>query len=220
MFARPRSCCAYPYLHHYQRRTGGTREHAVPSGFTITTYRPVDIENQTVTIPRTENTTKGEEPVKVWPLVEKALDSVDADPTTRQAAEAALEVSDGCVTLANYLLSQEEEVPTLDTQFKVPLLVLGATMAREDDGVESVYDPEEGALYFETDDHPFAFSVYEDWTVDWERVADRTQKGYSWDGVETDVWALDWLMAYLDVGADDYMVDNDEDDDDQYYSRI
>jgi hypothetical protein len=192
----------------------------VPSGFTITQTRPVDIENQTVTIPRKENTTKGEEPIKVWPLVETALDSIDADPTTRQAAEAALEVSDGCATLANFLLSQEEEAPNLDHQFKVPLLVLGATLAREDGGAETVYDPGEGVLYFETDDHPFAFPVYEDWTVDWEQVADRTQKGYAWDGAETDVWALDWLMAYLDVGADDYMVDNDDEDDDQYYSRI
>ncbi|MFP4228091.1 MAG: hypothetical protein ACLFTE_04595 [Salinivenus sp.] len=180
----------------------------------------MDIENQTVTIPRKENTTKGEGPVEVWPLVEMALDSIDADPTTRQAAEAALEVSDGCVTLANFLVSQEEEVPNLDTRFKVPLLVFGAHLGREDDGVESVYDPAEGVLYFETDDHPFSFSVYEDWTVDWAQVADRTQKGYAWDGVETDVWALDWLMAYLDVGADDYMVDSDDDDDDQYYSRI
>ena len=48
---------------------------------------------------------------------------------------------------------------------------------------------------------------------------DRTQDGYSWDGVEKEVWALDWLMAYLDVPSDDYMVDG-EDDDDQYYSRI
>ncbi|MFO8099116.1 MAG: hypothetical protein R6T83_05765 [Salinibacter sp.] len=198
----------------------GPGEPALFPGFTITTYRPVDIENPTVTIPRKENTTKGEGPVEVGPLVETALDSIDADPTTRQAAEAALEVSDGCVTLANFLVSQEEEVPTLDTRFKVPLLVLGAKLGREDDGVESVYDPAEGALYFETDDHPFSFSVYEDWTVDWEQVADRTQKGYAWGGAETDVWALDWLMAYLDVGADDYMVDSDEDDDDQYYSRI
>ncbi|MFB6097736.1 MAG: hypothetical protein ABEK84_01190, partial [Salinibacter sp.] len=66
----------------------------------------MDIENRTVVIPRKEDTTKEEEPVEVWPLVEAALDEVDADPTTRQAAEAALEVSDGCATLANFLMSQ------------------------------------------------------------------------------------------------------------------
>jgi len=190
------------------------------SGFTTIAPRPVDIENQTVTVPRKENTTKGEEPVEVWPLVEAALDTIDADPTTHQAAQAAMEVSDGCATLANFLASQEDEVPKMDFRFKVPLLVMGAKLGREDDGAETIYDSEEGVLYFETDDHQFAFPVHEDWTVDWEQVADRTTRGYAGDGVDKDVWALDWLMAYLDVGADDYMVDGDEDDDDQYYSRI
>jgi hypothetical protein len=190
------------------------------SGFIIIEHRPVDIENVTVTIPRKENTTKSEEPVEVWPLVEAALDTIDADPTTRQAAEAAMEVSDGCATLANFLASQEDEVPKMDFRFKVPLLVRAAKLAREDDGAESIYDPEEGVLFFETDDHQFAFPVHEDWTVDWESVADRKQKGYSWDGVEKEVWALDWLMAYLDVPSDDYMVDDEDEDDDQYYSRI
>jgi hypothetical protein len=180
----------------------------------------VDIENVTVVIPRKENTTKSEEPIEVWPLVEAALDTIDADPTTRQAAEAAMEVSDGCATLANFLASQEEEVPKMDFRFKVPLLVRAAKLAREDDGAESIYNPEEGVLFFETDEHQFAFPVHEDWTVDWESVADRTQKGYAGDGVEKEVWALDWLMAYLDVPSDDYMVDDEDEDDDQYYSRI
>jgi hypothetical protein len=180
----------------------------------------VDIESETVVIPRKENTTKSEEPIEVWPPVEAALDTIDADPTTRQAAEAAMEVSDGCATLANFLASQEDEVPKMDFQFKVPLLVRAATLAREDDGAESIYDPEEGVLFFETDDHQFAFPVHEDWTVDWKRVADRMEEGYSWDGVEKEVWALDWLMAYLDVPSDDYMVDDEDEDDDQYYSRI
>jgi hypothetical protein len=190
------------------------------SGFIIIEHRPVDIENETVVIPRKENTTKSEDPIEVWPLVEGALDTIDADPTTRQAAEAAMEVSDGCATLANFLASQEDEVPKMDFRFKVPLLVRGAELGRDDGGAESIYEPEEGVLFFETDDHQFAFPVHEDWTVAWESVADRTQKGYSGDGVEKEVWALDWLMAYLDVPSDDYMVDDDGDDDDQYYSRI
>jgi len=180
----------------------------------------VDIENETVVIPRKENTTKSEEPVEVWPLVEASLDSIEADPTTRQAAQAALEVSDGCATLANFLLSQEDEVPKLDFQSKVPLLVRAAKLAQDDGGVDSIYDPDEGMMYFETDDHPFAFPVHEEWTVDWERVADKVQEGYPWDGTETEVWALDWLMAYLEIPSDDYMVDDEDEDDDQYYSRI
>lgn len=181
----------------------------------------MDIENRTVVIPRKENTTKGEEPVEVWPLVEAALDKIDADPPTREAAKAAMEVSDGCATLANFLNSQAKRVHKMDYRFKVPLVVLGAKLAREDGGAETIYDPEEGAIYFETDDHQFSFHVYKDWTVDWERVAERIEEGYSWDGVEKQVWALDWLMAYLEVPSDDYMVDDEDDeDDDQYYSRI
>jgi hypothetical protein len=182
--------------------------------------KPVDIENRTVVIPRKENTTKKEEPVEVWPLVEAALDEVDADPTTQQAAQAAMEVSDGCATLANFLISQAEQVEKMDYRFKVPLIVLGAKLAREDGGSNTIYDSEEGTLHFETDDHHFAFEVYEDWTVDWEQVADRVEGGYNWDGVQKQVWALDWLMAYLEVPSDDYMVDNEGEDDDQYYSRI
>ena len=179
----------------------------------------MDITEQTVVIPRKENTTKSEEPVKVWPLVESALDKIDADLPTRQAAEAAMEVSDGCVTLANFLNSQAKRVHKMDYRFKVPLIVLGAEMAREDDGAESVYDPEEGAIYFETDDHQFSFHVYKDWTVDWNEVADRVEDGYDWDGMEKQVWVLDWLMAYIEVPMDDYMVSGD-DDEDEHYSRI
>jgi len=181
----------------------------------------VDIKERTVVIPRKENTTKSEEPVQVWPLVESALEKIDADPSTREAAEAAMEVSDGCVTLANFLNSQAKRVHKMDYRFKVPLIVLAAEMAREDDGAESVYDPEEGAMYFETDEHQFSFHVFKDWTVDWERVADTVDKNYEWDGVERQVWALDWLMAYMDVPMDDYMVSDDEDEeDDQHYSKI
>jgi len=179
----------------------------------------VDIQERSVVIPRKENTTKTEDPVEVWPLVEAALDKIDADPSTRQAAEAAMEVSDGCATLGNFLNSQAKRVHKMDYRFKVPLIVYGAELGREDGGAETVYDPEEGAIYFETDDNQFSFHVDKDWTVDWERVADRVEEGYDWDGVEKQVWALDWLMAYLDV-PDDYMVGGDEDDEDERYSRI
>ncbi len=187
----------------------------------------MNIEQRTVTIPRKENTTKSEEPVQVWPLVEAALDKIDADPSTREAARAAMEVSDGCATLANFLNSQAKRVHKMDYRFKVPLVVMAAEMAREDGGAESIYDPEEGAIYFETEDHQFSFHVYKDWTVDWESVADRIEEGYDWDGVEKQVWALDWLMAYMEVPMDDYMVSGDEEEEEedeeeggQHYSRI
>ncbi len=179
------------------------------------------IQERTVNIPRKENTTKNDEPVKIWPIVQDALDKIEADEPTREAAEASLESSDGCVTLANYLNGQAKRVHKMDYRFKVPLVVLGAQMAREDDGAESIYDPEEGAIYFETDDHQFSFHIDKEWTVDWEQVADRVQTGYDWDGVEKQVWALDWLMAYLEVPMDDYMVGgDDEEEDDQHFSRI
>ena len=182
----------------------------------------MDIQSRTVDIPRKERTTKSDDPVVVWPLIEAALDKIDADEPTREAAEAAIEYSDGCAVLANYLNSQAKRVHKMDYRFKVPLLVLGAELAREDDGSETIYDPEEGALYFETDDHQFSFHVYKDWTVDWEEVADYVESGYEWIGVDNQVWALDWLMDYLEVPTDQYMVDDsdDEDDDTEHFSRI
>jgi hypothetical protein len=174
--------------------------------------KPVDIEDRTVVVPRKENTTKDESPVAVWPLVESALNAVDADPSTQDAAQAAMESSDGCVTLANYLISQAEYAPKMDYRFKVPLLAYATELAEEDDGAVSIYDPEEGSMFFETADHEFHFDVEQDWTVDWTEVADRVQKGYQWQGVENEVWALDWLMAYQDVPLDDYLVSGDEDE--------
>jgi hypothetical protein len=190
-------------------------------GFVNEDLRSVDITERTVVIPRKQNTTKSEEPVEVWPLVDAALDKIDADQPTREAAQAAMQVSDGCATLANFLNSQAKRVHKMDYRFKVPLIVLGAKLAREDDGAETIYDPEEGAMYFETGDNQFSFHVDKDWTVDWEDVADRVEEDYDWDGVEKQVWALDWLMAYLEV-PDDYMVggDDEEEEGGQHYSRI
>lgn len=172
----------------------------------------MNVEELTVSVPRKENTTKESEPIAVWPLVESALSRIEADDVTYEAARAALEKSDGCVVLANYLNSEAKRVHKMDYRFKVPLVCLAAEQARADDGADSIYDPEEGALYFETDDDQYSFHVYKDWTVDWSAVAEEEIKGYEWSGIENQTWALDKLMAYLDVGVDDYIVDDDDDD--------
>ena len=165
----------------------------------------VDIENCTVTIPRDEDA--GEpEPVEVWSLVESALDTIDAEPSTRDAARAAMEHGDGCVVLANFLNSEAKRVHEMDYRFKVPLVVLAAEQAREDDTATSIYDPKEGCVYFETDVSQFSFHVYKDWTVDWSGVADEVEHDYEWSGKDNQTWALDWLMDFLDVPTDDYMV--------------
>ena len=167
---------------------------------------PVDIENRTVTIPREEDATDESEPVAVWPLVEAALDTIDAEPSTRDAARAAMEHGDGCVVLANFLNSEAKRVHEMDYRFKGPLVVLAAELAREDDTATSIYDPEEGCIYFETEVSQFSFHVYKDWTVDWTEVADEVQHDYEWSGKDNQTWALDWLMDFLDVPTDDYMV--------------
>ena len=173
---------------------------------TIDPTIPVDIKSRTVTIPREEDAADEPEPVEVWPLVDSALDKIDADPSTRDAAEAALEHGDGCVILANYLNSEAKRVHEMDYRFKVPLVVLAAELAREDDSATSIYDPKEGAVYFETDVSQFSFHVYKDWTVDWPEVADEVEHDYEWSGEDNQTWALDWLMDFLDVPTDDYMV--------------
>lgn len=172
----------------------------------------MNVEELAVTIPHKENVTKAsKEPVAVWPLVKAALDKAEADESTRDAAQAAMKSSDGCVTLANYLNTQVGRVGKVDERFKVPLLILAAEHAKEDGGVDSIYDPSEGRMYFETDDDEFAFDVEKEWTVDWARVADEEVRGYQWTGIENETWALDKLMTYLDVPIDDYLVDdNDE----------
>ncbi len=161
----------------------------------------MNVEDLTVVVPRKENVSVAEEPVAVWPLVEAALAKIEADEVTCEAARAAMAYSDGCVVLANYLNSEAKRVHRMDYQFKVPLIVLAAELAREDGGADSVYDPEEGALYFETDESQYSFHVFADWTVAWEDVADEVVKGYKWSGIENQTWALDQLLTYLDFSG-------------------
>ena len=172
----------------------------------------MNLDSITVTPPRKEGVLTESRPIQVWPLVETALDLLEAEATTREAAKLALNSSDGCVVLANYLNSEAKRVHNMVYDFKVPLIVLAADMARNDDGADSIYDPEEGAVYFETDDDQFSFHVHKDWTVDWESVADETIKGYEWSGNENQTWALDLLLDYLDVDLDLEPFKGDPDD--------
>ncbi len=164
----------------------------------------MNLESITVTPPRKEGVLTVSEPIAVWPLVEEALDLIGAEETTRDAAKVAIQISDGCVVLANYLNSEAKRVHKMVYDFKVPLICLAAEMARDDDGADSIYDPEEGAIYFETDTEQFSFHVYKDWTVDWEQVADEIIKGYEWTGNENQTWALDLLLDYLEVDLEPF----------------
>lgn len=155
-----------------------------------------------VRIPRKDGVAADEPPVTVWPLVEAALDRIEADEATREAARCALRSSDGCVVLANYLNSEAKRVHKMDYRFKVPLIALAAELARQDGAADSVYCPDEGCVYFETDEAQYSFHVFKDWTVDWEAVADETTPGYEWAGEEQQTWALDRLLDYIDVEDD------------------
>lgn len=158
------------------------------------------VEDLTVVVPKKEVTTGREEPVAIWPLIDAALQKIEADDLTRDAARAALSSSDGCAVLANYLHGETPSNARMDYRFKVPLLVLAAELAQDDGGADVIYDPEEGILFFETDDAQYAFPVHHDWIVDWEQVADEVIKGYEWVGVNDQIWSLDRLLSYMDLG--------------------
>lgn len=159
-------------------------------------------EDLTVLIPRTPEAQREDpKPIPVWPLIEVALDKIEADTSVREAAYLAIQSSAGCCVLANYLNSEAKRVHKMDYRFKVPLIIAAATLARTDDLADSIYCPVEGCLYFETDEDQYSFHVFKDWTVDWAEVADEEIKGYEWSGVENQTWALDRLLAYLDISV-------------------
>ena len=170
----------------------------------------MNLDSITVIPPRKEGVLTESEPIAVWPLVVAALDLIGADESTREAATLAISSSDGCIVLANYLNSEAKRVHNMVYDFKVPLIVLAAEMARDDDGADSIYDPEEGAIYFETDEDQFSFHVFKDWTVDWVEVADEVIKGYEWSGNENQTWALDLLLTYLEVDLEPFKGDSDD----------
>ena len=170
----------------------------------------MNLDDIIVTPPRKDGVLTTSKPVNLWPLIEAALDVIGADETTRDAAKNAITCSDGCVVLGNYLNSEAKRVKKMDYRFKVPLIVYAAELAREDDRADSVYDPEEGAIYFETDEDQYSFHVYKDWTVDWESVADEIIKNYEWSGNENQTWALDLLLAYQEIDLDQFRREPDD----------
>ena len=167
----------------------------------------MDSETFAVTIPRKDGYGTTGDPVPVWPLVEVALDLIGAGESTREAAKEALRSSDGCAVLANYLNSEAKRVHKMDYRFKVPLIVAAAELARQDGGADSVYCPQEGCVYFETDDAQYSFHVHKEWTIDWPEVVDEVVPGYEWSGEEQQTWALERLLGYLDTDVDPYRPD-------------
>ena len=170
----------------------------------------MNIESLHVVIPRKEGIDTDSNPVTVWPEVEKALKIVEADEVAFDAARIAMSSSDGCATLANYINCEAKKVHKMDYSFKVPLLVLASELARTDRFADSIFDPDEGILYIETDEAQFAFPVQKDWTVDWKRVADETSTRYEWSGVEHESWALDQLLAFLEIDLDPFTADEED----------
>lgn len=166
-------------------------------------------ETYAVTVPRKEGYAETGAPVNVWPLVEAALDLIGAEDSTREAARQALKSSDGCAVLANYLNSEAKRVHKMDYRFKVPLIVAAAELARNDGGADSIYCPNEGCVYFETDEGQYSFHVHKEWTVDWAQVVDEVVPGYAWSGEEQQTWALERLLSYLDTNLDPYRPDPD-----------
>ena len=170
----------------------------------------MNLDDITIIPPRKEGVITNSEPVQLWPLIEAALDKIEAEETTREAARIAMSCSDGCVVLANYLNSEAKRVHKMDYSFKVPLIIYAAEKAREDDRADSIYDPVEGAVYFETDEDQYSFHVSKDWTIDWENVTDEVINNYEWTGDENQTWALDLLLTYLDVDVDKFKGEPDE----------
>ena len=171
---------------------------------------PIDLNSLSVTPPRKDGVLEESNAIKIWPLVETTFDLIEADEFTRDAARIAIRTSDGCVALANYLNSEAKRIHKMDYRFKVPLICLAAEMARKDDRTDSIYDPDEGAVYFETDEHQFSFHILKDWTIDWVSVADEVEKGYEWSGVENQNWALDMLLMYQEIDLKPYQEEPDD----------
>lgn len=169
-------------------------------------------EALTVVVPHKDGIGENTGPVEVWPLVLAALDRIGVDEATRDAAREAMKSSAGLCALGNFLDSEAKRIPKMDYGFKVPVIVAAAQMARTDGLADSFYCPDDGAVYFETDEDQFAFGVQKDWVVDWASVADEVVDSFDWSGEEEQAWALERLLSYLDMDLGPYGGDEEEEE--------
>ena len=161
----------------------------------------MDVDELTVTIPHSPQSGYGEETVRLWPLVQAALGKINPPDVVHAAARSALLSGRGCIVLANYLNGAAKGMDRMDYRFKVPLLVRTAREARRERAAEVIFDPEEGALYFETPAHQYSFHLFTGWSVDWEALADRVEANHLWQGVEEQRLALVRLLTFYDETA-------------------
>lgn len=146
--------------------------------------------------------------VFVWPLVESALQTIGAEEITYDAARNALKTSHGCAALANYLQSEGEKIKKMDFSFRAPLLCLVIQRAGDDEGCDTIFDPEARLIFVETDEAQYSFPVIKDYEVDWRSIVDDVEIGY--ETVVDEEWALDRLLAYAEVEVDAYRRQDDD----------
>ena len=167
-------------------------------------------ENLVVDIPRKEGFGESRKEVQVWPLVEKALETVGADDNVREAALKAAETSDGCCAIANYIEAQQESRQIkLDVSYRVPLLVAAITLAQDDDGLDSYYCTGDNTLYLEADVGQYVFSLAQHLSTDWAALVDEVVGSYDESDEESRAWALDWLLDYNETDLEAYRPDPD-----------
>ena len=168
----------------------------------------MDVEELTVNVPQKDGFET--ETVTIWPRVEAALTSIGAEEITFDAARGALHSSQGCIVLAKYLVQEGLKVKKMDFSFRAPLLARAFLLTEQDDGADCVYDSENGAIVYETDEHQFGFDVLKDWTVDWRKLTHEVIDNY--DALEdiNSAWTLDILLDHADVPVEAYRRTDDD----------
>ena len=168
----------------------------------------MNLEDLRVTVPRKNGFGESTD-AQVWPLVERTLQKLEADEIALDAARKAMLTSQGCLAVANYLISESERFPRMDYSFRAPLLILAVKHAENDSGADLIYDEVEAMAYFETDDYLYGFLVMKEWSVDWASMAAEVVQSY--DGEPTGgEFALDHLLEYADVAVEAYRRDNEK----------
>ncbi len=162
----------------------------------------MDVASLSVFVTYKPDFAKLESTKKVWPLVETALQQIEAEEITYDAARSALASSHGCAALTNYLQSEGEKIKKMDFSFRAPLICLVAHLASEDQGCDTIYDPEAGVIFVETDEAQYSYPVMKDYQVDWKSIVDEVSEGY--ETVVDEEWALDRLLAYAEIEVDAY----------------